>query len=79
MAGKYLGGGQNLSLLSVSEKFERKINKYSRFSWLSALFNIKQRSREESGSPNTSGVGPHGWYNGRGCQTLSLLIVSNQK
>ena len=32
----------------------------------------------EGSSPNTSGVGPNGWNNWRGCQNLNLLSVSKK-
>ena len=38
-------GCQNLSILSVSKKYEWKTNKYALFSWFWALFVIKQWSR----------------------------------
>ena len=53
-------------------------NKIARFSWFQVLFVIKQWSRVEGSSPNTSAVGLHGWYNWRGCQNLNLLSVSKK-
>ena len=64
---------------ALAKKNERKTNKNARFSWCWALFVIKQWSREESSSLNTSNVGPHGWYNWCGCQNLSLLSVSKNE
>ena len=64
-------GCQNLNLMCVSKKNERKFSKIACFSWFWALFLIKQWSRVEGGSLITLGAGSHGWYNWRGCQNLS--------
>ena len=53
-------------------------NKNAHFSWFWVLFAIKQGSRVESSSPNTSAEGLNGWYNWRGCQNLNLLSVSKK-
>ena len=68
-------GFQNLSLLSVSEKNQRKVNKIEQFSWFWAIFVIKQCNRVEACSPNSSTVGLHGCFNWRGYHNFSLLSV----